>query len=255
MKSTYRKWPHWVIEAEQDEGRSSQAATGPPLINALWGYFWKESSYPRPQLFICVAKWSFVSFLPEEVLKTECLARPVIVRHPCLCFYDACAESHIFSSQTRSPEVGWGGGYSHWNNQLSNTWQPLFTKDKWVLFFFFHLNLQTCIRPPGIPGGSDSKESACRRPGFDSWVRKIPWRREWLPAPVFLPGEFRGQKSLVGYRGGSMGSQRVGHDLACMEVSFIFSSVRERLIEFRFMTNKKHKTKQKTENEIRDNSK
>ena len=25
----------------------------------------------------------------------------------------------------------------------------------------------------------------CRRPRFDSWVRKIPWRREWLPAPVF----------------------------------------------------------------------
>ena len=48
-----------------------------------------------------------------------------------------------------------------------------------------------------------------------------------------------------------MGSQRVGHDLACMQVSFIFSSVRERLIEFRFMTNKKHKTKQKTENEMR----
>ena len=28
---------------------------------------------------------------------------------------------------------------------------------------------------------------------------KIPWRREWLPTPVFLPGEFHGQKSLVGY--------------------------------------------------------
>ena len=23
-----------------------------------------------------------------------------------------------------------------------------------------------------------------------SWVRKIPWRREWLPIPVSLPGEF-----------------------------------------------------------------
>ena len=39
----------------------------------------------------------------------------------------------------------------------------------------------------------------CRRPGFDPWVRKIPWRREWQPAPVFLPGEFHGQRSLVGY--------------------------------------------------------
>jgi len=26
---------------------------------------------------------------------------------------------------------------------------------------------------------------------------KIPWRREWQPTPVFLPGEFHGQRSLV----------------------------------------------------------
>ena len=37
------------------------------------------------------------------------------------------------------------------------------------------------------------------RSGFTPWVRKIPWRREWPPIPVFLPGEFHGQKSLAGY--------------------------------------------------------
>jgi len=31
--------------------------------------------------------------------------------------------------------------------------------------------------------------SAMQETGFDPWVRKIPWRREWLPTPVFLPGE------------------------------------------------------------------
>ena len=25
---------------------------------------------------------------------------------------------------------------------------------------------------------------------FNPWVEKIPLRREWLPTPVFLPGEF-----------------------------------------------------------------
>ena len=40
-----------------------------------------------------------------------------------------------------------------------------------------------------------------------SLVGKIPWRREWLPTPVFLPGDSHGQRSLAG----SMGSQRVGH--------------------------------------------
>ena len=39
----------------------------------------------------------------------------------------------------------------------------------------------------------------CGRPGFDSWVGKIPWRREWLPIPVFLPGKVYGQRSLTGY--------------------------------------------------------
>ena len=45
------------------------------------------------------------------------------------------------------------------------------------------------------------KESACqcRRWEFDSLVRKIPWRRQWLPIPVFLPGKSHGQRSLVGY--------------------------------------------------------
>ena len=26
-----------------------------------------------------------------------------------------------------------------------------------------------------------------------------PWRRKWLPTPVFLPGESHGQRSLAGY--------------------------------------------------------
>ena len=39
----------------------------------------------------------------------------------------------------------------------------------------------------------------CRRPGFDPWVGKIPWRRAWQLTPVFLPGESHGQRSLVGY--------------------------------------------------------
>ena len=30
---------------------------------------------------------------------------------------------------------------------------------------------------------------ACQRPGFDSWVGELPWRRKWEPIPVFLPGE------------------------------------------------------------------
>ena len=49
-----------------------------------------------------------------------------------------------------------------------------------------------------FPSGSDGLQ--CGRPRFDPWVRKIPWRSDWLPTPVFLPGESHGQRSLAGYR-------------------------------------------------------
>ena len=46
-----------------------------------------------------------------------------------------------------------------------------------------------------LPCNSNGKESTCDAgdPG------SIPWRREWQPTPVFLPGEFHGQRNLAGY--------------------------------------------------------
>ena len=40
----------------------------------------------------------------------------------------------------------------------------------------------------GFPGSSAGKESTCNAgdPRFDSWVRKIPWRRDRLPTLVSL---------------------------------------------------------------------
>ena len=43
-----------------------------------------------------------------------------------------------------------------------------------------------------------------------SCVGRIPWRRQWQPTPVFSPGQFHGQRNLVGYS--PIGLQRVGHD-------------------------------------------
>ena len=56
----------------------------------------------------------------------------------------------------------------------------------------------------GLPGGTGGKEPVCqcrrcKRHKFDPWVRKILWRREWQPTPIFWPGESHGQRSLVGY--------------------------------------------------------
>ena len=53
----------------------------------------------------------------------------------------------------------------------------------------------------GFPGDLPDKESACNAGDldFNPWVGKIAWRREWLPTPLFFPGELRGQRNLVGY--------------------------------------------------------
>ena len=66
----------------------------------------------------------------------------------------------------------------------------------------------------GLPWWLSGKESACQcgRRGFDPWVRKIPWRRAWLPAPVFLPGESPWTEEPGRLQ--SMGLQRVGHGWA-----------------------------------------
>ena len=77
------------------------------------------------------------------------------------------------------------------------------------------LSLHFRIVFQGFPGGSVGKEFTFnaldakvqfssvhfsrRRCGFNSWVRKIPWRRAWQPTPVFLPGESHGQRSLTDY--------------------------------------------------------
>ena len=42
------------------------------------------------------------------------------------------------------------------------------------------------------------KLPAMCKPGFNPWVGMILWEREWLPTPIFLPGESHGQRSLVG---------------------------------------------------------
>ena len=39
----------------------------------------------------------------------------------------------------------------------------------------------------------------CRRPRFNLWVGKIPWRRKWQPFQYSCLGESHGQRSMAGY--------------------------------------------------------
>ena len=51
----------------------------------------------------------------------------------------------------------------------------------------------------------------CKRPGFNPWFGKMPWRREWQPPPISLPGKSHGQRSLAD---DSPRGCRVRHDWA-----------------------------------------
>ena len=76
-------------------------------------------------------------------------------------------------------------------------YNPRFLAD--ILAITYHISLSIM----GFPGRTSGKEPACqckrfKRLRFNPWVGKIPWRRAQQATPVFLPGEFLGQKSLAG---------------------------------------------------------
>ena len=81
----------------------------------------------------------------------------------------------------------------------------------WLIFTFNHHDLKFSRWL-----SNEVHMCQCRRlsrGGFNPCVRKIPWNRKWYPAPVFLPGNSHGQRSLVGWLR-STGSQRVRCDWA-----------------------------------------
>ena len=89
----------------------------------------------------------------------------------------------------------------------------LFTLSKylpshWVLesylfvnWFFFCL-FPTCLSDSqSFPGDSVVKNLPAMQETqiWSLGVERRKWRRKWQPTPVFLPGKFHGQESLVGY--------------------------------------------------------
>ena len=96
--------------------------------------------------------------------------------------------------------------------------------------------LQNCrLTPPHwcFPRGAGGKESTCesrrsKRWVFDPWVGKIPWSRKWQSTPVFLSGEFHGQRSLVAIVYGDAESdmtEQLGSDSHCDLLYLFFTLI------------------------------
>ena len=81
--------------------------------------------------------------------------------------------------------------------------------------FICWFHLRNSKHRQGFPGGSVVKNLPTKAgDSFIPWVRKIPWRREWQPTPVFLPGKSHGQRSLAGHSPWGRNSQT---RLSCWE--------------------------------------
>ena len=67
----------------------------------------------------------------------------------------------------------------------------------------------------GLRRWLSGKEPVCqcrrhKRCGFDPWIKKITWRKQWQPTAVFLPGESPWTEEPGKLH--CLGVQRVGHD-------------------------------------------
>ena len=129
----------------------------------------------------------------------------------CFCYFIHMwnQKPHRYREQSRRGlEVEWNGwkGSTLWWWMVTRLMVVIILQGTryWIIMLYIW-NL-------GLPSWCSGIESACqcrryKRSGFSLWVGKIPWRRKWQPAPVFLPGKFHGQRSLANY---SLGHHKVG---------------------------------------------
>ena len=130
-----------------------------------------------------------------------------------------CSHSRPRWRKTARPDLlacsSWsGGGWTLYGDRRGTGWDSHPTacsgrfKVVWVIWGFLEAGLcGTCLVAQTI-----KNHLQCGKPGFSPWVGKMPWRREGLPTPIFLPGEFHGIE--VPGRLLSMGLPRVRHDRA-----------------------------------------
>ena len=77
----------------------------------------------------------------------------------------------------------------------------------WFFFLRFHLindiiwdlSFSNLFHSASLVAHLVKNSTAMQETPVRFWVRKILWRRKWQPNPVFSPGKFHGQRSLIGY--------------------------------------------------------
>ena len=107
--------------------------------------------------------------------------------------FPSCLQSFPASGSFQMSQLFTSGSQSI-GVSASTSVLPVNTQDWSPLGWTGWISLQSIFQfdglQVGLPRWHSGKESACqcrrcRTHGFDSWVKKVPWRRKWQPTPVF----------------------------------------------------------------------
>ena len=103
------------------------------------------------------------------------------------------------------------------HNELHSPWVCAYIK--WGCMWHMFQTFTACLLGRAVVKTA-CQCPRCKRCKFNPWAGKIPWSRKWQPIPVFSPGKYHGQWSLVGYIQ-SMG-HRVRHNWAGIYAFFTY---------------------------------
>ena len=141
---------------------------------------------PNPGLLQCTRTW-FTFWVGKICCRRDRVPTPVFLGFPCgsagkesacnvgRAGFDPWVGKIPWRRERLPTPVLWPGEfrglYSPWGSEESNTtgFTPL-----------------PHLRGASLMAQLVKNLPECRRPQFNCWVRKIPWRRDRLPTPVFL---------------------------------------------------------------------
>ena len=115
-----------------------------------------------------------------------------------------CPNSLVGVSASGSASVSW-----------PTVWLP--AKPLYIQRDLCNTQIWLYLSPAFLMAQTVNNLCAMQRCRLSPWVGKITWRREWVPTSVFLPGEFYGQRSLMG---NSPWVLRVQHNWATFTFTF-----------------------------------
>ena len=107
----------------------------------------------------------------------------------------------ILQSHSEQPS----SSYCSSDRRRKSAWETCWDNSLQKNIYFPEESLcQSLIQATSFPSDTSGKDPTwqfrrCKKQGFDLWIQRITWRRAWQPTPVFLPEEFHGQRSPVGY--------------------------------------------------------